>query len=261
MSGAIDTALRTTIFEIGRTLLLGAFKYDLEDQFGYQVNLREAITNKIIYEQVLADLSLVAPQEIWLPLSESYVKMREGYKVVFTIPDHVTGGRRIISPLQIAYKTYIPNQYSGTTTHGAAARTINHTPDISGLVTTDIQMLGAPNTFLMPNFGPNPLTDYALEVTVAHDDNFSAIPPVWYLKFAELVTLKTKAYLYANKREILDRVEYGSGASISSVKSQLDEFSDANESYKEEVKKWLLYKNLYDENALDDMIQLTTGFY
>ena len=56
MSGAIDTALRTVTFSIGKTLLLGAFKNDLSSEFGINCNIKEAITNKIIYEQILPDL-------------------------------------------------------------------------------------------------------------------------------------------------------------------------------------------------------------
>lgn len=258
--GPIDTALRDALFYIDPIILKAAFKDDLVNFNGYSRNIRDAITEIIIYDQIIPDLSIVAGEEIWIDLKEDYVKWRDERQVVFTVPPSAIGGREIITPRQISFKDYVIGQLPAHTTEGGLARIMNSTPDITGKTTTDVKMLGTTNTIFVTNFDTTTLNNHRLEAVVSHDRNLSAIPPKWYKTFSRLVELKLKAFLYVRMSTILDICESNAGVSIGNVKNILDRYSDAAEMYKEELERWIKYSQMYDENANADWIHMTTSF-
>lgn len=258
--GPIDTALRDAMFNIDPIILKAAFQDDLINFNGYTRNIRDCITEVIIYEQIIPDLSLVAGEEIWIDLKEEYVTYRNDRQLVFVVPPKAIGNREIITPIQVAFKDYVIGQHPAGTTEGAIARIMNSTPDITGKTTTELKMLSGTNTILIKNFDTSRLHNHRLEAVVSHDRNLSAIPPKWYKKFSRLVELKLKALLYVRMGTILEICQSNAGASVDRISNIIDRWSDADVMYNEEMEKWVKYANMYSDNANADWIHMTTAF-
>lgn len=260
MSGPINTALRRIRLLIDPILLKAGFRDEMVSFGNHQRNIRDIITEKIIYGQVLPDLAIVAPTEKWVALKREYIVHQKDDNVVVTIPANAIGNRSIIAPLQVAYLENTPLVGRSGFMESDTLRIIDNGPNIVGTVSTELRKMSGENTILMTNFDDQDIDRWAMEVMLGHDGEFSGIPPSYHLKFANLCVLAVKSYLSVHQSSVLDVAESNGGVSISSLRRHLERFEGAADSYDEELAKWKKFSQMYDDNADTDFIQMTTSF-
>lgn len=260
MSSPITTALRDILGSIDLVLLKAGFKDEMVSFGQHQRNIRDVILDKIIYEQVLPDMSLIAASEFWIPLKRKYIIHEKDDKIVVSIPANVLGNRSIITPLQVAYTEHTPINGKSGKMESDAFRIIDHTPNITGTVSCELKKLPGENTVLLTNFEDQDIDKFSMEVTLGIDGEFSTLPAVWWKRFSKLCVLRTKAYLNVNQVTVLDIAESNAGVAIPNIRRLLEKWDDSLDLYNEELDRWTKFAQMYDDNANADFIQLTTSF-
>jgi hypothetical protein len=100
------------------------------------------------------------------------------------------------------------------------------------------------NSFLIRDAG-SAMFNMIAKVVLSYDEHFSVIPVKMYDKFAELVELGTKAYIYKKCRRGMQEAVSRFGVTVDDVADDIQEFSSAAQEFKEfyndHMKKYLAY--------------------
>lgn len=260
MSGPIFTALRDIFLEFDPIILKAGFRNEMVEFGRHHRSLRDIIIEKIIYEQVLPDMSLTAATEEWIPLKSSYIIHKENDAVVVSIPSNVLGNREIIAPMQVANTQLTPTVGRQGRLDMDAERVISHSPNVIGTNSTELSKMQGENVVLLQNFSFVSIEDFSMQCMLGMDKEFSSIPPSYYKLFSKLCSLKLKTYLVARQASLLDIAESNAGVSIPSLRRLIDRWEGSEVTYQEELERWYKHSGNYNDHENAQWIHMTTSF-
>lgn len=235
----------------------------VDDQYSVEQGIRE----KVIMGMVAPLLNVAGGTTEIIDISTAIIKNVDGGIIYVNVPDYLTGGRRIMSVLEIYpgnLNRAITNGYNFTQSEpcdgaGVQGNALNRL--LTGLdngntqrVLTNITMTGNKNSFIIRDAG-SAMFNMIAKCVLAYDEHFSVIPPKAYDAFARLIELGVKTYIYKKCRRGAQEAVSRFGVSVDSVTDDIAEFRDSSkdfkELYEEEIKKTLQYA---DPKGLTDTI-------
>lgn len=223
----------------------------VNDSFTIEQGIREKVINKMV-----APLLQVAggTTEI-IDLSGAKIENLSGGIIWVSVPDFMTGGRRILEVIEVYpgnINRAVANGYNFGNYAACGASMMNNSLNrvINGLndgnVTRSFNsftMVG-PNSFIIRDAG-SAMFNMIAKVILSYDESFSGVPTKMFDKFAELVELGTKAYIYKTCRRGMQEAVSRFGVTVDDVQDDIQGYSDAAQQFKEfyndKMKKYMAY--------------------
>lgn len=232
-----------------------------------EFSVEQGIREKVILKMVAPMLNVAGGQTEIIDLSSARIENLAGGIIHVNVPDFLTGGRRIASVIEV-YPGNINraiangNNFSNYATCGTSAVTNGMSRIIAGLDNSNVQRtfttftMTGNNSFIIRDAG-SAMFNMVAKVILSYDEHFSGIPLRMYDKFAELVELATKAYIYKNCRRGMQEAVSRFGVSVSDVQDDIQGYSDASREFKDfynnEIKKYMSYA---DKKGVSDTIKM-----
>lgn len=232
-------------------------------------SVEQGIREKVINKMVGPLLNVAGGNTEVIDLTGARIKNISGGIVAVNVPAGLLGGRTITSVNRVYPGTLTtvlgtmsgsggpmsPSGVSGSSAVSGLGRLLNNIDDRNVISPfTDISMTGK-NSFIIRGVGTAMFNMVAVCV-MSYDDHFSMLPPKMYDKFAELVTLGCKAYIYKHCRRGLQEAVQRFGVSLDELQDEISSYSDAHKEFKdyfeEEIRKVLAYA---DQKGAADTIK------
>lgn len=235
-----------------------------------QYSVEQGIREKVIHGIVLPRCQVQGGTTEMLDLTGSTIISLGQNKTQVQVPEFVTGGRKIISVIEV-YPGSInssaaligtgdnfsqcgvgaPNHVLGSLVQGL--RSNNQMPQTY----TNIKVTGN-NTFIIHDIPPGILT-LTGKVILESDSNLSHINPAAYPYFAILVALATKSYIYKHVRNKINQGTVLGGVDVDSIKDEVYNYADAWKEYQDYYQEeWLQYMRYSDTQKKADFINQAT---
>ena len=194
------------------------------------------IINEVIRARVLPELNLISGAEIFVNLAGIAADRVNQYTSVYKIPKSRTGGRSIISVLNVTFSDPTATSNYGTATGCQSTEllvTAQAMVDAMGTIpitsTAHVQLVGE-NTVMIRDTVLLPANIY-LRCVVENDSNLSHLQTRSYKAFFKLVEFAVKAYIFNNTIIQMDIGELYGGQQLGRFKEVVDGYSDAEEMY------------------------------
>lgn len=214
--------------------------YDILDESSIEQGIRE----KVVHAYVLPSCKINGGKTEFIDLYGSRVRDLGNGAVEVKVPLHVTGGRHIVSPIEVYLGNLgsitgvnALNQSNDNTSNGVMGEMLQNTLDTLSSsraipqTYTNLHVTGT-NCFVI--FGmTNPLFSMCAKVILELDDNLSSIHPRCWDTFGDLCILATKNYIYRTCRRPTEEAVYRSGVPLESIRDDIAEFRDAWKEYRE----------------------------
>lgn len=223
------------------------------------------ITNEILRARVLPELNLVSGTEMFVSLQGIASTRVNQFTSVYNIPKSRTGGRVIMSVLNVTFSDPTATSNYGTATGCGSTEmlvTAQAMVDAMGTIpitsTAHVQLVGE-NTVMVRDTVLLPANVY-LRCIVANDSNLSHLQIRSYRAFFKLVEFAVKAYIYNTYIIPMDVSELYGGQALGRFKEVIDGYSDAEELYQthmREVMAKVMFMN--DTETMTRFTRLLTG--
>lgn len=232
-----------------------------------EFSISQGIRENVILKMVGPLLNVAGGTTEIIDLSGARIENLNGGIVAVNVPDFMTGGRKIVSVIEVypgSMNSVIANNYnfnSGATCGASqSANSLNRL--LNGLddgnvqrTFTDFTITGN-NSFIIRDAG-TAMFNMTAKVVLAYDEHFSSIPPKMYDKFGELVELGVKTYIYKKCRRGMQEAVSRFGVSVDEVQDEVQGYADAHREFKEfyqtKIKKSLAYA---DSKGVSDTIKM-----
>lgn len=234
-----------------------------------EYSIEQGIREKVILKMVAPLVNVIGGNTEILDLSSARITNMQGGHIHVNVPDFLTGGRKIISVIEVYpgnLNRAIASGYNMTSgngscdTGGQVGNTLNRL--MGGLDDSNVQRsftsftMTGNNSFLIRDAGAA-MFNMIAKVVLAYDEHFSVIPPKMYDKFYELVELATKAYIYKTCRRGVQEAVSRYGVSVDDVRDDVERYADSAREFKEffneELKKHLAYA---DPKGVSDSLKM-----
>lgn len=222
---------------------------------GNDFSVEQGIRDKVILKMVAPLLKVAGGTTEIIDLSGALIENLQGGMVHVNVPDFLTGGRRIIEVVEVypgSVNSAIASGFNFSGSLGCGGGMMNNSLNrlINGLDNGNVQrtftsftMVGN-NSFLIRDAG-SAMFNMLAKVIMSYDDHFSVIPAKMYDKFAELVELGVKAYIYKTCRRGMQEAVSRFGVTVDDLQDDIQGYADAHQQFKEfynnEMKKYLAY--------------------
>ncbi len=218
----------------------------MEDNLGYNtaVSLDEKILFKIIKGYLLLDLNILSTISKKIDLSSCsvtyYQNPNKEYEYIIEIPDEVTDGKEVVSASFVLYNNVLPamGMIAGDAMSNGLNSIMQAHSTLNTLVVNRLDVIG--RNIVLVNTGNLNWTfmNSVMEVSLAPNPNMSHVKKSAIIYFGDLAVLAAKAWLH---NELFIQVDQGyikGGHSIDSIKSRIDDYSSAENDYKEKRDGW-----------------------
>ncbi|QZA70502.1 hypothetical protein AH04_12 [Erwinia phage AH04] len=221
------------------------------DSFTVEQGIREKVVNKMVAPL----LQVAGGQTEIIDLSGAQIENLAGGVIWVNVPDFLTGGRRILEVVEVYpgnINRAVANGYNFGNYASCGASAMNNSMNrlISGLTDSNVTrsfnsftMVG-PNSFIIRDAG-SAMFNMIAKVILSYDENFNGVPTKMFDKFAELVELGVKAYIYKTCRRGMQEAVSRFGVTVDDVQDDIQGYSDAaqqfKEFYNERMKKYMAY--------------------
>ena len=233
-----------------------------------EFSVEQGIREKVILKMVAPLLNVAGGTTEIIDLTSARIENLQGGIIAVNVPDFMTGGRRILSVLEVYpgnINRAIANGYNfsnyATCGSGQMGNSLNRL--INGLDDGNVQRtftsftMTGNNSFIIRDAG-SALFNMIAKVILSYDDHFSVVPVRMYDKFAELVELGVKTYIYKHCRRGMQEAVSRFGVSVEDVQDEIQGYADAHREFKDlynnEIKKYLAYA---DSKGVSDSIKMT----
>lgn len=235
-----------------------------------EFSIEQGIREKVIVKMVGPLLNVAGGNTEVIDLTGALIKNVEGGIVHVNVPDFLTGGRRILSVIEVYpgnLNAAIANGYNfsggvGCGTAGTMGNSINRL--INGLDNGNVQRtftnisITGNNSFIIRDAG-SAMFNMLAKVILSYDEHFSMIPPKMYDQFALLVELGVKTYIYKHCRRGMAEAVSRFGVTMDELQDDINALADSHllfkEHFEEEIKKCLAYS---DPKGVSDTIRMIT---
>lgn len=238
--GPIDIAVAQMKFKIPRRILEAVFvRYDGNWREAPE-SIDEAIMAAVIRPRVLVMMDLIGGTEAIIPISGADHKRYNDYTSVYRFPKDMTGGRSILSVLNVTFadpvraNTYGMGSMCGSSTVMQAGQAVmNSHAAIPITSTAKIQVIGE-NTVMVRDSVVLPANVF-LRCILANDSNMSHIQIRSYRPFIKLVEFAVKSYIFNEYILEMDVAELKAGQALGRFKEVIDGYADAEENFEEHL--------------------------
>lgn len=236
----VTSAIQDIYSEIPLDILEMAFNKRERWNRQIPIDISQSIRVEVVIKRVLMDLNMTNGIYTQIPLSSMRRESVSHLESVYHIPKEVTGGRGIISVinLQMGPGAGYPTNPAicGTSVMGNTVNSLLQSQS-PRMITLNARLeLINENTVMV--YSVTPMTHYTvMNVLLEHDDELSEIRPRASEVFRQLIVLATKAYIYNTLIIPLSKGELLGGADLGIVKSTVEEYKDSNREYKELLKE------------------------
>jgi hypothetical protein len=200
------------------------------------------ITNEVIRARVLPELNLVGGAEIFVALQGIPGERINQFTSVYKIPKSRTGGRTIITVLNVTFSDPTATSNYGTATGCQSTEMLvtgQAMIDAMGTIpitsTAHVQLVGE-NTVMVRDTILLPPNVY-LRCIVENDSNLSHLQARSYRAFFKLVEFAVKSFIYNNYIIQMDVGELYGGHNLGRFKEVVDSYSDAEELYQTHMRE------------------------
>lgn len=216
------------------------------------VSLDTVIREKVIEDRVLPDCDIVGGIRITLDITGLPFTMYEDRFRVYKLTLGDTGGRHITSAISVGNYNYMSTIVSDTAESSVMGdmKTLQRAAaGASPMYTPEVRLIGD-NIIIIEDDVRAYSNSLFLYCTVSNDAEMNTLPVRSYGSFAEAVVLATKAYIYNHCRLTIGSGVLSGGVELGVMREIVDEYSDANELYREYIKTvWARKSLLADKTA------------
>lgn len=260
----IQKALRQVTFTIPREVLMAAF---VRREFGTSpipVSLEQRIRTEVIEAIVLPDCNLVGGTTVHVPLHSINPERILMDQLIYRIPKTLTQNRSIV-------QVYAMNLVSGSLTSGQslpvsqysqlmgkAAAVMDTAGSIPLVSTAHLKLIGE-NTVLC-TYNTTLPQQISLECRLENDSDLSQLQPTSYHRFAELVVLAVKTYIYTQLSISMGDAQLQGGMELGRFREVVDSYADSAElyaTYLDEV--WRVVALLDDQTSKEEVVKQLIG--
>ncbi len=231
-------------------------------------SIDDAIRTTVIWGRVLEDTNLVGGAEIRVELTGMPYTQPDNLRRVYRIPKDKTGGRTIVSALNVSFGSSVYMASSaGMATVGCGHSTLtdlgqavlNSGQNIPDVSEASVQLIGE-NVVMVELGNYHPYFMY-LRCIVAHDPYLSHLQLRSYIDFSKLCTLACKAHIYTTLVVQMGDGQLQGGQTLGVFKDIVDEYRDSNELYEEFLReKWTKIMFMNDNEKMNRFIRSSIGF-
>lgn len=246
---AIKYALNQLRFRIPAELLRVAFANELPHWRQAPVSLDELITTKVIRGRVFDDIDTVGGEHVLIPLLGLATNRVDVNTIIYEIPPERINYRTIMSVLSVHYYMYSLGQMSGPMGNGfytgqysndllsVGNRIMEAAGTIPPTSSATCEMI-AHNTILVRDLN-RVVSTYMIRCVLGNDENLANLNPRSYGKFADLIELAVKSYIYNHMVVKIDNAFLTGGQELGSIKQLVEGYADAEEMYQTYLReKW-----------------------
>ena len=271
---AIQYALNEVRQQIPQAILERAFLQPLAQQGIFQrfqpVNGQHSIDyeirDKVIEGRVNIDCNLIGGTQVTFDLSGTPRDDVSYYVRVYHIPYEQTEGRKIVSVQHLSYvdplvgSTQTQSMYSnGNAFNNAGQNMYNAAAPMPIVATANCQLIGD-NVVLVRDNIQQLSPHLSLTCLVENEMGMANLNPASYRVYGQLVVYAVQAYIYTNLRTQLDQGALNGGQELGVIREIVDEFSDANELYREYfTQTWQKTSFTNDRPRMSHFIQSMVG--
>jgi hypothetical protein len=232
----ISKALDEVKFRIPRPILETVFINRSLHWKQTPASVDEYIMNCVVRPRVLVDCNLVGGAEVFIPLEGISAEHPMDYISIYRIPKSLTGGRSIMSVLNISFTD--PTRYTSqaavaqlqnTAVLNAAAAVMDSHSPLPMNSSAEVQLIGenvvmVRDTMILP-------ANVFLRCVLANDEQLAHLQLRSYRPFARLVELAVKSYIYNEYIIRMDQGEIFAGMNLGKFKDIVESYADAEELY------------------------------
>lgn len=225
-----------------------------------------AIRDRVIEGRVRRTVNAVGATEIDIPLAGLGRTDINRYMYTYKIPMTLTGGREISSAIALTHGINAASGYGSATSSNnpanmietAAMRVMTSHEPVAVNQTSNVSII-AMNTILVEDYTPISATSF-LRCLLTSDKDYSHIKPAYYGKFAELVVLAVKSYIYNVYDVELGMGKIVGGVELSEIRNVVDRYSNADEEYLDYVENtWRKVVSQNDPKRKQRQIKMLSG--
>ena len=243
MNNPINYCLQRIKNEIPKEILNIAVVED-NSIFNNNITIDEKIITKAIKQYMLLDLSIISTFSKNIDISKCiitpYTNPNNQYEYIIEIPDALIDGMEVISASYIIYNMLLPQMgmMTGNAMDSAMGSLLQSHSSMNMMTTNRLDVIG--RNMVLVNTGNLNWTfmNSVMEVGLAPNDNMSHVKKSAIIYFGELAVLAAKAWLYNELYIQVDQGYIKGGHSIDAIKSKIDDYSSAENDYKEKREGW-----------------------
>ena len=264
---AVTFAINEVKFRIPTPILREAFKDDVMYYNSPNISLDEQIRNKVIKPRIYPVCNVVGGQHVVVNLYDLSPTYTDMYITVYEIPPERVCNREIISAMSVSYSPSTANtgwqvaannntsMYGGNYLTREALMLCEGLSPIPNVSNAAVEIIGH-NTILIRGSNSTSMF-YQLRCFISNDPNFNNFQVRSQWKFAELVELAVKAYIYNELYIKMDRAYVVGGQELGSFKQIIENYADAEQMFKEFIKdQWQAIAAMNDTHTHDRFIRL-----
>lgn len=262
----IIKALDEIRFEIPAEILNQTFISHEARQCGEVISLDTRIREDILEKRVFVDIDLMGGTEAFIPLEppvRHYSPDLDPYTVIYHFPDEATQNRSIVQVYSVHFAILgyqnagMALQYTESPSAAATRQVLDSAMRVPPAATSYLNLIN--HNTVMARYVYLPYKSAYMRVRLGNDNALSHIRAPAFHSFAELCVLAVKAYIY-NKLSIpIGQAQLSGGQELGVFRERIMEYADANEMYKERLKRWKKISVLNDAEANRRHIRMLVG--
>jgi len=230
-------------YNIPKEVLNQAFITQDMTTCGALISLETRIREAVLEPRVLVDMDLIGGTETFIdlraPVRSEYI---DPFTVIYYIPDEMTQNRAIVQAYSIHFgilgytNAAHAMSYADSTLGSEMRKVLDSAMKVPPAATSYLNLI-AHNT-IMCRFAYMPYSAAFMRCRLGNDEQLSNIRPTIIPEFAKLCVLAVKAYIYNTTTIPMGQAYLSGGQALGVFQDIVMGFSDAEQMYQDQLKKW-----------------------
>lgn len=207
------------------------------------LTLDQEMKNRVIKKRVLQDCNIFGGQTMLVPLDGINPVFADPRTMIYEIPSERILNKEIMSVTSVGFYPYnslfgssamgYSQNTGGSSLASAGTRLADAVSNIPMLSTADVELVGNNTVLIRDQIRQGGI--YTLRCILANNENMENLHIRYIPSFCKVCILAVKSYLYNRLIVALDRGYIEAGVELTSVKSIVEGYADAEEMYQTEL--------------------------